>query len=167
MGEAAKVSPVVQKPIVLTLRSIEKVLVEPDDRDRFVVTAAEAAQACKQFDDVKEWQGKFNALLDSLREWCEQQAEIVASAYVAVVDGCLIVVVGTKGEDYSFDFDDEITDLDLKLIEEYPWLIAEILHVPAQSLERHVSTEKAIQVYGDGTRTQSASPTQPELSRDD
>jgi hypothetical protein len=45
------------KPIQLTFRSVEQVVVEPDDQDRFVTTAQEAARACQQAQAGKDWSG--------------------------------------------------------------------------------------------------------------
>lgn len=140
------------EPIRLSFRSETKVVVEPDDEDRFVLTVREAAQACKQAQDDKEWQTKFSGFLVYLEKWAETHSKRIRTVYVNVADGALNILIGTSGGAYDVDFDDIITELDIALVKEFPWLVAEVMQVPQCVQSDRIPYEKAILVYGDGKR---------------
>lgn len=138
------------EPIRLSFRNETKVVVEPDDEDRFVLTVREAAQACKQAQDDKEWQAKFNNFLVYLEKWAETHSQKIRTVCVTVADGALNILIATSGESYDVDFDDIITELDITLVKEFPWLVAEVMQVPQCVQSDRIPYEKAILVYGDG-----------------
>lgn len=140
------------RPIRLSVRSVDRVLVEPGDEDRFLMTAREAAIACKVAQDEKGWQETFDQFLIYVQKWCQAHSDKVAACYVGIGDGSLSVLVCTKTADYDFDFEDVITDLDLDLVKQFAWCIAEVMQVPQQVREGQPSLAKAILVYGDGNR---------------
>ncbi len=144
------------RPIRLNFRSERRVVVVPEDEDRFVVTMREAAQACKQAQDDKEWKDAFDSFLIYLENWAEDHANQIESVFVNVADGALNILICTAAESYNVDLDDLITDLDLSLVKEFPWLVAEVMQVPGSVQGDRIPYEKAILVYGDGKRTQAA-----------
>lgn len=145
-----------KEPIRLDFRSVERIVVVPDNEDRFVTTAREAARACKQAEDAKEWVDTFKQFLAYLHEWCEAHAQHVSAGYVDVADAGMTVVIATKGDRHAFDFEDTVTDLDLQIVEKFPWAIVEMMQVPGKLAEAQLSTDQAILVYGDRTRAQTA-----------
>lgn len=147
------------RPIRLNFRSVEQVLVEPGDEDRFLITAREAARACKVAQDEKEWKETFDQFLIYLQRWCKSHKDKVAACYVGIGDGTLSIVVCTKAAEYDFDFEDVITDLDLDLVKKFPWCVAEVMQVPSSLKDGQPSLEQAIMVYGDGSRTQATGST--------
>lgn len=144
------------EPIRLNFRNETRVVVEPADEDRFVVTVREAAQACKQAQDNKEWESQFNNFLVYLENWSESHSDTIKTVYVNVADGALNILICTGDELYNVDFDDTITELDLELVKRFHWLIAEVMQVPESVQCDRIPYEKAILVYGDGKRTQAA-----------
>jgi hypothetical protein len=140
-------------PIRLNYRSVQQVVVEKADEDRFLMTAREAARACEQAQDVKELLEQFKAFLVYLRDWCEKHAADLCAAYAYPGDGFLNVLLCTKGEGYRFDLDDAVTELDIDIARQFSWLAAEVLQAPERAREGHPSIEKAIIVYGDGSST--------------
>ena len=141
-----------QRPIHLHFESTKKVFVEAEDEDRFLMTARDAARACKQFEDEKGWEDQFNRFLVRLREWCEEHADRVETACVAIGDGGLNIFIITNSPDYDFDFDDIVTELDLALAKEFTWYAAEIMQLPRTAKEGELSLQKVLVVYGDGSR---------------
>lgn len=151
-----------QRPIHLNFHSVEQIVVVPDNEDRFCVTMREAAQACKRAEDEKEWQQDFNRFLVFLHQWGTDHATLADSLLVKVSDGTLNVLVCTVGEWYDTDLDDTISGLDLTLVKEFPWLVADVMQVPRSVLRGdRIPIEKAILVYGDGKRTPGESRPQP------
>lgn len=144
-------------PIRLSFRSEQRVVVEPDDKDRFIMTVREAAIACKQAEDNKEWEESFREFLVYLEKWGESHSDRIASVFVYTGDGSLNILVGTTGDSYASDLDDILSDLDITLVKKFPWLIADVMQIPAE-LRHRIPFEKAILVYGDGKRAQATSP---------
>lgn len=138
------------EPVRLTFRSEQHILVESDNEDRFMMTMREAAYACKQAQDKQEWQDDFKKFLHEVHQWCEAHAGKVEAGYVGVGDGSLNVFVCTKSADYDFDIDDELTELDIDLVKNHPWLVAEVLQIPEQTREDQILSDTAILVYGNG-----------------
>jgi hypothetical protein len=140
------------RPIHLNYRSVKQVLVEPEDQDRFMMTAKEAARACKQAEDEKGWVDRFNEFLIFLGEWCKAHSADVAAGYVDIGDGGLDILICTEGAGYREDFEDTLTDLDLDIVKKFPWCVAEVAQIPCKAKEGQMSFERAILVYGDGKR---------------
>lgn len=140
------------EPIRLNFRSETRVVVEPEDNDRFVMTVKEAAQACKKAVDDKNFQDDFRQFLIHLEQWGESQAAKISAIYVNIGDGVLNVLVCTPSQAYDVDLDDTISDLDLELVDRFPWVVAEVMQVPASQCGDRSPFEKTIVVYGDGKR---------------
>ena len=147
-------------PIHLNFRSIKQVVVEPEDENRFMMTAKEAARACEIAQNEKELREQFSQVLLSLKEWSEYRSSRVVATYVYPGDGFLNVLICTRGGDYDFDFDDEVTDLDIALTKQFGWLTAEVMQAPESARDGHTSLEKAICVYGDGSGPRTSSEPQ-------
>ena len=140
------------QPIRLNFDSDEQVLVTPRDGDRFVTTSREAALACRSVLDSEQWKQELDAFLRHIHEWCKQRSGTVVLCYVGVSSEGLTVVMVTKGEDYRFDLDDEITKLDIELANEFPSCRADVLQspeCPPESMVPYVELSRALLVYGD------------------
>jgi hypothetical protein len=101
----------------------------------------------------KELLEMINNFLIFLENWGEAHADQVESMLVSVGDGALNVLICTADPLYNVELDDLITDLDLDLVNEFPWVIAEVMQVPGSVQGGRIPYEKAILVYGDGKRT--------------
>ena len=121
------------QPIRLDFKSVQQVVVTGPDGGRFVVTAKEAALACRSDLDEKAWQHEFEGFLALLNGWCASRHDRVKSAYVGISSEGLTVVIVTKGSDYLFDFDDEVTNLDIQLAKIHPQVRATCCNRQTQS----------------------------------
>jgi hypothetical protein len=102
--------------------------------------------------DQKEWTEEFKAFLSHIHEWAQQHSDVVSAAFVGVSSEGLTGVIVTKGPEYRTDLDDEITDLDIQLADQFPACRADILQSPEGEPEGripYISLERAVQVYGD------------------
>ncbi len=141
------------EPIRLDFRSVEQVVVVPEDEDRFVTSSREAAEACRQVQNQEAWKRDFEAFLVAVHEWCKAHVEVVSHAYLGVGDEGLKVFVVTVGNEYQPEFDDELTSLDLDLAKRFARCPADVLQLPAapsESLTSFFAPESAIQIFGDG-----------------
>ena len=140
------------KPIRLRFNDDTPVVVVPQDEDRFMTTASDAAFACQQAQNMLRWKHEFDRFLARIHTWCNEKNKFVSRSYVAFSSEGLNVFVLTKGADYRFDIDDDVAKLDINLAKEFPQCPAEVSHfpeVPVESLSSFFHSAKALQVYGD------------------
>jgi hypothetical protein len=126
-----------------------KVVVEPEDEDRFVMTAQSAVQACQESHHREEAIRTFKEeFLNPLYEWCLGHSGKVKACYIAVpVSYIQVFVVGTS-QRYDFGLSRELSALELKLADA-GWRVS-VLQLPAASaedLQTYFSPEGAIEVY--------------------
>lgn len=141
-----------KKAISLSFKSTEVVVVTPDDEDRFMTTAREAAHACSAAEDQKEWQDTFEQFLAHLNACCATFGDAVKACYVSAGDDGLRVFMATPGEDYDLSIADRITEIDVDLAKKFPRCPADCVQVPSKppgSLDSFFSVENSLKVYGE------------------
>jgi hypothetical protein len=154
-------------PVVIRPDATKKVEVVGPDKHRFYVTMQDAAESCAKGVDLALWREQFQEFLADLGCWCSQNATSVARCYVTWGEGHLKVFVTVTGNEYRFDLDDILTDLELTLTRIYPDHYASVLQIPeapAGELASFFSPGKAIQVYGQSIAAPKESRTQSDLS---
>lgn len=140
------------RPIQLRFGDSRKVEVIGDDQDRFYTTISDAARACKQADNLDHWIKQVKEFLVEIHKWCDSESAIVHACYVTWCDGHYNVIVVTRGEDYRFDFDDDMTRLNLRLAGMYPEIPVDAIQIPQGpegTLHSFIIPAKAIQPYGE------------------
>ena len=141
------------KPIRLNFEDLDtQIVVTPADNDRFVTTSSEAAQACKMAQDILRWNQEFQAFLRHIHYWCDKHKEKVARAYLSFSSDGLKLFLPTHGSDYRFDFDDEVSDLDLEIAKEFPTCPTEVMQLPENpddALTSFFDPAKAFQLHGE------------------
>lgn len=152
------------KPIQLHFESTNQVMVVPDDEDRFFTTESEAARACKQVENSREWSQQWNNFLVHINRWCKAHKGDIEAGYVTVGDSALNVLLCLHRPNYDFSLEDDIADLDLELAEKFPLCTAEVLQIPNQPHLRAAFQQEVIAVYGDGDRASKPSTAQPKIS---
>ena len=149
-----------QSPIRLDFQSETQVIVVPDDKDRFITTAGEAARACQQAENGIEWNRQWQEFLSYLNNWCRSHKDSISACYVSVGDSEINVLLCTSFESYNFDLEDVIAELDIDLATHFPVVSSEVIQIPNQpSLTSELPATEAVLVYGDGCRTSPASAT--------
>jgi hypothetical protein len=126
-----------------------QVIVEPEDEDRFVLTAQTAVKACqdsiRREEAIRTFKGKF---LHPLIEWCARHSDRVRACYIPVPVGHIqVFVIGTSPK-YDFDLGRELGRLELDLFDT-GWRV-NVLQLPtaaAEDLQTYFNTEGAIEVY--------------------
>lgn len=140
-----------EQPIQLRFDDHHKLEVIGEDQDRFYTTVSDAARACKRADDLETWIKQVKEFLVEINKWCESQSAIVHACYATWSEGHYNVIVVTKGDEYRFEFDDLVTELNLRLSEMYPDIPLDAIHVPQGpegTLHSFIIPEKAMQPYG-------------------
>jgi len=124
----------------------QKVVVHPDDNDRFVMSASEAAKALRMFDqlDVMKFQEQFKLLLDHLGTWFAAHGDKVARGILTRRDANLLFLVCASSAEYDSDLEDLLTDLDIAIAEddEFSKIQMSVLSIPS-------SEDAAIAAFAD------------------
>ena len=139
------------EPIRLHFTDQTRVVVTPEDEDRFMTTAAEAARACRHVQDILKWKQEFDGLLRHVNEWCQAKVERVSSAYMTFSDDGLRLFLLSKGSGYRFDLDDMVSELDIEICNKFELCPTEVSHfpeAPIESLSSFFDAGQALQVYG-------------------
>ena len=142
-------------PIRLSFESKQHVVVIPENEDRFLMTSQAAAHACQQAEKKHEWDAQFKEFLGFINGWCGVRNEKVRACFVTIGDHSLNVLVLLQSNDYDFDFDDDLAELDLALFQKFPLCKADVIQIPNQSaltveLSLVQLSSEALVVYGDG-----------------
>ena len=94
------------------------VIVTPEDQDRFFLTVEDAIEACKAHSGFTEFQKTFKDFLTHLAKWIEARREKIKEAYVTVRQNDMLFLVVQTGKAFEWEFEDELTDLDLLIAQE-------------------------------------------------
>jgi len=139
------------QPIRLSVQSVEQVMVEPDDQDRFTMTAREAAHACKVADDLKQFEETFRLFLLDLHSWCNQHPEGIEAVCCSFSD-CFKVAICTSRKEFDFVLDEGIAQLEIDIVKKYKWCLIEVSQMPLGTWDASSFTRNTIQIYGNGNR---------------
>jgi len=126
-----------------------KVVVTPEDEDRFVITAQNAVKACQEHQRTNEAIKQFKSgLLLPLMEWCEANQHWVSACYVPVPVGYVQVFVVGKSPKYDFGLGTELAQLELALVDA-GWRVnvLQIPHADDEELKTYFDPEGALLVY--------------------
>ncbi len=91
-----------------------RVVLEPEDQDRFVLRFGEIIDACQKLRDEDRYIKQFNILVQRLSAWLTLRSD-VQSAYLTLRDSQLVFIAVTESAKYDADFEDELSDLDIEL----------------------------------------------------
>jgi len=94
-----------------------KILVEDADEDRFSMTVEDAIEACKVYEREKQtiFRKQFDTLLDFLGSWSYKRKNKLAKVFLTIRDAGLLFLAVTKRKTYDENFEEELTQLDLKI----------------------------------------------------
>lgn len=114
-----------------------RVLVTPEDEDRFGLTVQEAIDACRARDHSYKFTKQFEAMLEVLMTWYHCHDADVDKAFLTVHDSRLLFLVVTKHTAYNAEFEDELTKLDLEIAqnEKYDVVVLNVLALPPVSMQ--------------------------------
>lgn len=142
----------------------DRVLVEPENGDRFIMTAEQAVEACKSAagragKTRRSSRGKDEVILrrferdfiQPLRAWCESNAGRVSACYVPFPAGHVEVYVVGKSAKYDFDLGSDLSGLELQLFDR-GWRV-NVVQLPRadedDGLRAHFDYDGALEVYAD------------------
>jgi hypothetical protein len=139
----------VRSPIIRLTQAAGNVVVEPEDEDRFVVSAQQAMKACqdshRQELAVYAFKKEF---LEPLIDWCRRHKNQVQACYIPIPKGFIQVFVIGSSPKYDFDLGKELSELELRFADA-GWSVS-FLQIPASPEEillGYFKMEGAIEVY--------------------
>lgn len=96
----------------------KRVVVIPEDEDRFILTVEAAIRACNVAVEYSAFMPVFRNLLTRLGEWTRQYKKQILDAYLTVRDAELMFVVVKKTREYDREFEDLLTSLDIRIAQD-------------------------------------------------
>lgn len=93
-----------------------KVLVEPENGDRFLMTMQDAVHAC-QFEEekVKPYRAQLNHLIEHLRAWMQEHQDKIHRAFLTTRENQLLFLVERKQVRYDPEFEQKLIRLKLEI----------------------------------------------------
>ncbi len=128
------------------------VVVSPRDRDRFMLTCQDAAEACKAGARILQWREAFDAMLPWLRSRIEGLKKQVRACYLGVADRQLVAFVVPRKPIFDFELGETLAGLDRDVNLKFELCPCEVLQIPdtgAETLATFLNIERAITVYGE------------------
>ena len=103
-------------PVFLNWEDTDKtVVITPADNDRFVLTVQEAIEACRAQSNQGKFRQQFDILMNTLAEWLKENDAKISRSYMTIRDAGLLFLVVRKNIVFDSDFEDILTDLDIKI----------------------------------------------------
>ena len=103
-----------QDPIRLGFdQKTRRVLVTPEDQDRFCMSVDEAIAACRAHVKHSEFDKQFRSLLNRLGEWVDEHGDRVKQGVVTLREGAILFLAVQRAAQYDGDLEDELTALDV------------------------------------------------------
>lgn len=143
-----------KRGVILLNYSAGHATVEPQDEDRFVISAEKAVDACLEGHRQDEFISQFKSdFIQPLRGWCEDHMSRVKGCYVPPPAGHIAVFVIGSSTRYDFDLGREISKLELTLVDR-GWQV-NVLQIPmceAEEMRSYFNPDGALVIYGEGDR---------------
>lgn len=137
-----------RKPAKLSFADGE-VMVTPQDRDIFFISAKRATEACRDAVQTDQTFKRFESeVLMPVHQWCETHADRVSACYLPIPAGLVRVFVITSSPKYDFALGEGLAALEMSLARA-GWRVS-VTQIPAaegDSLGTFFSPEGALEVY--------------------
>ncbi len=125
-----------------------KILVTPEDYNKFVIEARRAVEALKNASDVDSWVERlFSDYIPRLHHWCEERSTQINSCFIVFRNVLQVFVVATGM--YNTDLGAEIAQLELTL-HDAGWP-SDVIQLPCgddDELRIFFNPDQSVQVYG-------------------
>lgn len=125
-----------QKPIVLSFHEDgQRVTVVPENFDKFVISAKEAAAACQRHEETKAFVKQLSNVMDRLAPWIVNHSSQIQDAFLTVRDGGLLFLLIRSSVPYDADLEAALTELDIEIAnsDEFDLLELNALALPKSS----------------------------------
>lgn len=93
----------------------DRVVVTPENEDRFALTMDEAVKACRAWESHQRFERQFRILIDVLKEWVQRHHDRVSQAHVTIRDGGLLFLVVMRKSHHDETLDESLTELDIEI----------------------------------------------------
>ena len=124
-----------QDRIILSFHQVgRRVVVEPENNDKFVTTAREAAAACQRHQEIKAFVAQLRKVMNRLA-WIVAHPSDIQGAFLTVRDGGLLFLLIRNSVPYNGGLETALTKLDLEIAnsDEFDLLQLNALALPKSS----------------------------------
>lgn len=125
-----------QDRIILSFHQVgRRVVVEPENNDKFVTTAREAAAACQRHQEIKAFVAQLRKVMNRLASWIVAHPSDIQGAFLTVRDGGLLFLLIRNSVPYNGGLETALTKLDLEIAnsDEFDLLQLNALALPKSS----------------------------------
>lgn len=95
-----------------------RVVVTPDDGDRFAITMELAIRGCKIASQLDKFNKQLSILMGHLADWTDQYIEDIDKVYLGIKDDGLQFLVVRRSKRYNRDLEDALTNLDIAIAQD-------------------------------------------------
>lgn len=96
-----------------------KVVVTPQEQDRFVLTVQQATAACLGIMPILQYREQFvEGLMPKLIGWLEDHRKQIHKAFLTIRDGGLMLLVVRNKAEFDREFTDELTTFDMEVAQD-------------------------------------------------
>ncbi len=104
------------KPIRLKWSQQEqKIVVEPEDEDRFVITMREAVAVCGAYLEERKFREQVSLLLSRCATWIDKNKQQIDTAYMTIQDGGILFLVIQEGKARNSSLSNDLSALDVEI----------------------------------------------------
>ncbi len=104
------------KPVLLRyFRKDQKIVVEPEDKDRYMITMREAVAACGAYLEELKFREQFRVLLNRCGVWINKHEKQIADAYMTIQDGGVLFLVIQEGKVRDSSLSNNLSALDIEI----------------------------------------------------
>src|SRR5262245_24168443 len=95
-----------------------RVVVTPEDGDRFAITMELAIQGCKIAGQLDKFNRQLHVLMGHLADWTDRYSDDIDKVYLGLKDDGLLFLVVRKSKRYNREVEDALTDLDIAIAQD-------------------------------------------------
>jgi len=147
----------------LSAKKNRRVVVTPEDADRFVLHERDAIAACvnhAQFEVLRRTiLEKFIEMCVEIQDWCDQRQSVDRALLDKRDAHHYLLVVCTAGDCHKFDLDDDVSALDDALFNKYQEFPLSVMPIPTDigegGLSAFIDEKNALSIYARPCESQS------------
>lgn len=114
-----------------------KVVVTPDNEDRFCTTVDSAIKACRAYNETTLFSKQFRDLLNYLANWISKNEDKIYKSFITIRDADLLFLIISKTRKYDRLFEDSLTQLDIDVAQnqDFHLIRLSVLNIPNTTTE--------------------------------
>ncbi len=124
-------------------------VIAPENRDLFVRTGRQVIAACNTQLRIERWLEVYEAMLGSVRDFAEENADHVAACYAVPRNAKTLISFVPKSGEFDFELATQLAELQFDFQERFANIVGaiEIGQVPSWDIDRFLDLTAAQRIY--------------------